>query len=338
MKKFSNMSDLAAHLHLSRSTVSYILNNKWRERNISPKTAERVRKFASEVDFLPNFLGLAINGKAVIDVAILLPQNIYEHHQEAFFSFLSMLSRRNLKFLVFQLGSEEDNRLTLARMHDFRVARALLFAPMTLISLEQIAWWKKMTAAASDLEFLFYDCRFPERSPEQWPDNVYCCGFKLAPAVRSIVEFIARQGYKSLHSFFHIDPQTVKQTAERHHLKYYPFSVSINSEAIITYLLMQPRPSRPEAVLIPDDTIAGAVIAGLMEKKFRVPEDYAFLSWDGLPVSCYFKRTLTTLEIPHNEMLAFAERFVAGDSLPHIHQVTPHLRIGESMPAAYSKF
>ena len=134
MKKFSNMSDLAAHLHLSRSTVSYILNNKWRERNISPKTAERVRKFASEVDFLPNFLGLAINGKAVIDVAILLPQNIYEHHQEAFFSFLRMLSRRNLK-------------IRLWRKPDRLYRKDFLSSDFLLNGMHSVMMWRKTESA-----------------------------------------------------------------------------------------------------------------------------------------------------------------------------------------------
>ena len=73
MKKYNNMAEFAAELNLARSTVSYILNDKWKERNISPETVKRVKDYARKVNFIPNFFGRAIKGKVTSDAAILLP-------------------------------------------------------------------------------------------------------------------------------------------------------------------------------------------------------------------------------------------------------------------------
>lgn len=53
MKKLS-ISDIARHLNISKTTVSFILNNRAKEKRISEKLVKRVEEFIKEVDYKPN--------------------------------------------------------------------------------------------------------------------------------------------------------------------------------------------------------------------------------------------------------------------------------------------
>lgn len=53
MKKLS-ISDIARHLNISKTTVSFILNNRAKEKRISEQLVKRVEEFIKEVDYKPN--------------------------------------------------------------------------------------------------------------------------------------------------------------------------------------------------------------------------------------------------------------------------------------------
>jgi LacI family transcriptional regulator len=55
-KKVLSIIDIAKQLHLSPSTVSFILNGKSKERRISDQTTQKVLKFIEQVGYKPNLL------------------------------------------------------------------------------------------------------------------------------------------------------------------------------------------------------------------------------------------------------------------------------------------
>lgn len=338
MKRFSNMTEFAAHLGLARCTVSFILNNKWRDHNISPKTAKRVLELAAASHFVPNYLGRAINGKVKINVAFLLPQDVYDHHREAFFSFIKMINDDKLKYLVMQLGDDENNQNLIERMHNFRIDKAVVIAAPLLSEKERFNWWIQTVQHNPEINFLFYDYRF-DREPAglKWPENVYIAGFDAVLANWAVVDYIAAAGYKSFH-LFNADRShcTVKRGQElgmevQVHERINQVSPFELGEIIGAHLAGLSRQG-PVAVFIGDDIITISVVKYLLERGFRVPEDFAFISWDGLRISNYFLRVVTTLEIPHTEMLSYTKRFVTSDDCERRLIVTPRIRVGETMP------
>ena len=332
------MSEFAAQLGLSRCTVSFILNDKWRVHNISPKTAKRVLDFAEKNQFIPNYLGLAINGKVKINVAILLPQEVYDHHREAFFRFIQVIDKDNLKYLVMQLGDDENNRQLIERLRNFRIERAVVIAAPLFSEKKVFHWWMQAVLHNSEIHFLFYDYRI-NREPEglTWPENVFIAGFDEVLANRSIVEYIVAAGYKSFHLFNVIKSHAaVKHGQElglevHFHERIDQVSTFEFGESIGAQLAEMSR-HEPLAVFIGDDMVTISAVKYLLNRGFRVPEDFAFISWDGLKISNYFLRTVTTLEIPHSEMLNYAERFVTSDDCERRLIVTPNIRVGETMP------
>ncbi len=339
VKKFSNMNELAEHLGLSRSTVSYILNDKWRERNISEKTAARVLECAAKHQFSPNFLGLAINGKVSIDVAILLSRGMYEHHRQAFFEFLDFVEGNNLKYMVFQLGEQEENFAVLERLRNFRVSHAWLLAPQLLGSPGGFDWWRRAAAGNPGIEFLFYDYRYQlEPAGFQWPDNVYTTGFNAEKAFRDIFNYIREGGYREL-SIFGMGGEYLIPLARQAGMEIQIHNPGPVVGELTDYgrnigriLAAEPRRNFPRAVFISDDLGTIGAVAELLEQGFQVPRDFAFISWDGLKISRYFQKSVTTLEVPHPQMLAFAAAFATGNPPGRHLEVHPSIRPGETMP------
>lgn len=339
VKKFNNMNELAEHLGLSRSTVSYILNDKWRERNISEKTAARVLECAARHQFSPNFLGLAINGKVRIDVAILLPRGMYEHHRQAVFDFLDFVEANNLKYMVFQLGAEEDNIAVLERLRNFRVSHALLLAPQLLASAENFDWWRRAAAGNPDVKFLFYDYRYQLQPANfQWPENVHTTGFNAQNAFRDIFNYVRTAGYREL-SIFGMGGEYLIPHARNDGMQINIHNPGPVSGDLTDYgrhigrtLAAQPRSSHARAVFISDDLGTIGAVAELLEQGFQVPQDFAFISWDGLKISRYFLKSVTTLEVPHRQMLDFAAAFATGNPPSRHLEVHPRIRPGQTMP------
>lgn len=325
-KKFANMTEFAAALGLARSTVSYILNDRWKERNISPETAAKVHRFARETGFSPNSLARMINGKSYTDVAILLDRSLYSHHQEVFFRIINQLTSLQMRYMVFPVGSEAVNRETLDRMRDFRVRNAILFVPPVFGNPENSTYWIKTIRNMPDIHFLLYDCRFRTgRFPEtDWPEHVTLTGFDMPGAMDKILTHVRRCGYTEAYSFFMYPLE--EQAA--------PLGLKIHKIADEQALFRQlaKRPAAPAAVIMPDDRKTAEAISFVLQKKMRVPEDYAFISWDGLADSGLFVRSLTTLEIPHGPMLDFVCSYLRGETQEKIFLPEPHLRIGGSMP------
>ncbi len=323
-KKYANMTEFAASLGLARSTVSYILNNKWKERNISPETVERVHRHARESGFSPNTLARMINGKSHTNVAILLSKSLYGHHKEAFFQIINQLASQQMRYMVFPIGTEDVNRETLDRMRDFRVRNAILFVPPVFADPAAEEYWLKAIRNMPDIHFLLYDCRFGIGiTPDKWPENVTMTGFDMPLAIRKILAHVRACGFREAYSFFMMP---LDKYAAEFDLKIHRFT----KEEQLFHFLDQ-RPAGKKAVIMPDDIKTAAAIRHVLQSGMHVPEDYSFISWDGLADSDLFLRSLTTLEIPHKSMLEFTCRYLRGETREKISLSEPHLRIGESM-------
>lgn len=340
MKKFSNMAEFAASLGLSRSTVSYILNDKWKERHISENTAKKVLKYASEMDFAPNFLGLAINGKVTIDVALLLPHETFEHHRQAFFDLLDKVEKCRKRCMVFQLGDEAFNRLIVRRLRDFKVRRAVIFAPTLLRQESDFIWWRQAASSMPETGFCFYDYRFDHPTGrEKWPENVVITGFDNSVGRRAIFDYILRAGYRRVATASATDARELAEYCGERLEEIIPLNVPADKSPLEhgkklgdTLLKLPRKPGRPLAVFINDDTTTAAAMDVLLRDHADIPGEFAFISWDGLKISCYFSRSLTTMVIPHWEMLDFTERFIQGEAVSPVLEVTPFIRPGGSMP------
>ena len=341
MKQYANMAELAAELKLSRSTVSYILNGSWQKRNISPKTVKRVQEYARQVNFVPNFFGRAIRGDVRSDAALLLPVNAYAHHREAFFRLLNTLSSEKQEYLVLPVSQELENpQILQGKLVAYNVRRALLVA-YPVIRGRSIAVWRNLVRATPGIEWLFYDFSVQEAGTAFSAErNVGWVGFNRQDALRQVCCYVADCGYHEL-LFCNFTPPELLPDLPLHCSVLHPPRElqSWHADHGVTLAAMLMEYSRTHhskhsrAVFINDDRLSAEVISILLEQGIRVPEDFAFISWDGLEISRYLIRSLTTLVVPHGSMIKAAESFLSGHSALGRHEFIPEIRVGASMPA-----
>ncbi|HJP64174.1 MAG TPA: LacI family DNA-binding transcriptional regulator, partial [Mucilaginibacter sp.] len=60
MKKKLSIVDIANQLNISKTTVSFILNGRAKEKRISDEVVEKVLKFVKEVEYKPNSLAKSL--------------------------------------------------------------------------------------------------------------------------------------------------------------------------------------------------------------------------------------------------------------------------------------
>ena len=100
MSAHYNMRDIAEKLSLSRSTISSVLNDKWKEKNISEGTATRVLEYVEEIGYTPNLISLTLKGKVGKDLAIILPSNCLQRQKKVFFDIVTILQEDGVKFMI----------------------------------------------------------------------------------------------------------------------------------------------------------------------------------------------------------------------------------------------
>lgn len=60
MEKKVSLKDIAAHLGVSITLVSYVINNKEKEARVGPEIAEKIRKTARELNYQPNLIAKSL--------------------------------------------------------------------------------------------------------------------------------------------------------------------------------------------------------------------------------------------------------------------------------------
>ena len=68
----NTLKKIAEDLGVSVSTVSYVHNNKWRQKRIKKESAEKIKKVLKERNYRPNTLGLQLKTKKTKTVGVVL--------------------------------------------------------------------------------------------------------------------------------------------------------------------------------------------------------------------------------------------------------------------------
>jgi DNA-binding LacI/PurR family transcriptional regulator len=339
MKKIpEKVEEVAAHFGLSRSTISYILNNKWESRRISDATAKKVWNYVKEKGFQPNILGLALRGKTVKEIAVIIPVDPLEHHKHAFFRLIKELEKNQKSYIVLPV-SDRNIVETVQFIKMYRVKKLVFIA--YLFNENNLVAWKNAIAGLNDIEYFLYDFPFERVKIGNMlkPGNNIAVGFNRKHANQKIFEYIIDSGYKNL-----IVPQSWNQhlletikVKSGYRLETYNFinfeSLLEKSEHIASQLIKMVEPGVRKAVYVNDDHTTFAIIKYLLDRGVKIPLDMAFISWDGLPESDYFSIPLTTLEVPHEKMMAYTIDWINGRKIRERKIIIDAgIKQGESLP------
>jgi DNA-binding LacI/PurR family transcriptional regulator len=241
--------------------------------------------------------------------------------------------------MIFPVKNDFNNMEIINQLVAFKVRNALLFAGPMVMTSKHHEWWRKIMASHTDIRLFFYDYHFESGcNSDSFSHNVGGTGFDRYEAVKLILRHVADAGYRELlWRGFPLDLKLKKYAEELGlNISELPlFNPNLElSESGRHYgelLSKWTKKSKRTAVFISDDIMTIGAVSYLIEQGFRVPEDYAFISWDGLNISRYFLKPITTMVVPHMEMIQATADFLAEEESQRFTKIEPYIRIGKTL-------
>ena len=71
--KKTSIKDIAAELHLSKATISWILSGQGEAKGFSKATIKRVKEYAESVNYRPNLLARSLSKGASNTIGLIIP-------------------------------------------------------------------------------------------------------------------------------------------------------------------------------------------------------------------------------------------------------------------------
>jgi DNA-binding LacI/PurR family transcriptional regulator len=333
----TSLKTLAEHLHLSPSTISYVLNNS-PGRSIPDATRERVRAAAKEFNYQPSMIARTLQGKRMQTVGVLLPELGEGYHSQVLSGVGDLLMREGFFYFTVHHRHRKD-----------------------LVS----AYPELLRSRGVD-GILAIDTHLEEDSPLALP-TVLVAGHTHLPGVTNVVLNHYRAAELAVGHLYHLGHRKIA------FMQGQPFSSDSDTRWLATLAVARelglevsedltvhlgkdshsPAISYPgirrliqsrlpfTAVLCFNDVSAMGSIRALHEAGLRVPQDVSVLGFDDIQSAEFQVPSLTTIRQPLQEMGSTAARMLLkklhGETTPDLIQVDPALIVRESTAPACAK-
>lgn len=310
-RKTVTQKDVASLAGVSRSVVSYVINNGPRE--VSPETRERVLTAIQELGYRPNKYaqrlkrGEAQASKSLGIVAGGQSFNVFERPYynliiAGLFEEAHKLGQEVRFFSFFETLS--DPVFFNKNIHRDEISSLILILPAMITAIPNYQEILDQIEARIDNVVCL------EESIKDWPTVI----FDRAAAARQAVEHLIGLGHQRI-AFLAIEDERLsgyRQTLLDNNLPFdenlvFPLDTSriLESayESTVEIINLEPRPT---AIFSANDESAISAIAALKDHCIKVPSDMAIASIDNIELSEKIRPSLTTIDVPKRRMASYA--------------------------------
>jgi len=296
--------DVAAQAGVSRTTVSYVLNNV-EAANISEETRQRVLSVAEELGYVPDAAAQALASGRTQTIGLMLPSSqphprASTSHYRIIEGLLEIVQQFGVRLLVdsVQKTQNSDTYLNLAR--NKRIDGIIL---------------SDLRVDDEALSKLVNDT-FPIVLLGRLPGvKVSSVEFDNRGGARSAVDHLLAQGHTRIGLITHA-PSAFTGAEER--IRGYRDSLAAHritfDEKLVRYgdysaesgyaaaMSLLGSGAAPTALFVTSDEVALGVLAALHKRGVSVPDDIAVVGFDDNPLAQYTIPALTTVRLPFEEM------------------------------------
>ena len=127
--KRTSLADIADSLNISKSTVSFVLNGKGKQFNISTKTQQLILDKANELNYVPNYFAKSLREGKTHTIGLVLADISNPFYSELSKSIQEALYAKG--YSLFIVSTNDDPAMELKLMHELilRSVDALIIAP-----------------------------------------------------------------------------------------------------------------------------------------------------------------------------------------------------------------
>jgi len=315
-KKRSTSTDVAKRAGVSRTTVSFVLNNVL-DVSISETTRKRVMDAARELDYYPNVAGKKLVSGKSYTIGLVLCQSPEQIFTDAFLPQVIL----GVEQAVIQQGfhvllkpfdpSETGGYASLIREN--HVDGILLSGPRqddtALVRLHEEGVPIMLMGQLPDTDIPFVDVDATAGARAVVSHLIENGHRRIGMVTNAPLTYTSaqqrRDGYCQalLEAGIAIDPKLIQEGN---------YTPSSGFEAMSALLDTSPRIT---AVFVASDVVAMGAMLGIKRARLRIPDDIAIAGFDDIPLAEYFDPPLTTVHLP-----AYGLGWAAGDRLVRLIQ------------------
>lgn len=124
-----SLADIAESLSISKSTVSFVLNGKGKQFNISPTTQQLILDKAKELNYVPNFFAKGLREGKTQTIGLVLADISNPFYSELSKSIQESLYKQGYSLFIVSTNDDDTMELKLMRDLILRSVDALIIAP-----------------------------------------------------------------------------------------------------------------------------------------------------------------------------------------------------------------
>lgn len=300
MSKKLSINDIATELGVAKSTVSFILNGKAKEKRISDELTERVLKFVKEKGYQPNQLAKSLStGKT--KMICLLVEKISDYFFSHIAFHLEALAYKNgYKIIYCSTENDPEKARQLISLLRARYVDGYIITPPAGIEAE-------IKALVSDhLPVVLFDRYLPEVSTDY-------VGLDNYKGTHDAVDYLVKTKCKRIGLVTLCSDQT--QMAERqagyltalknHRLKPTTLKVSFENDTETTVeecvQFIKENPGL-DAIIFATNYLALSGIKAINELGLNIPKDISIVAFDDHDVFNIYNPSITAIAQPLDEM------------------------------------
>lgn len=309
--KIITQKDVARYAGVSRSVVSYVLNDG--PRSVAPETRDRVLEAIEKLGYHPNknaqrlklgassarrCLGIVAGGQSFN----VLERSYYNSILSGLFEEAHRMGQEVRFFSFFEALT--DPVFFNKNIHPDEISALVLILPTMITPTPDFNRILDQIASRIDNVVCL------EETIKGWPAVI----FDRSLAAQQAVEHLIHLGHQHIAHLGIQDARLAgyRQTLEKHGLIYDESLVAIPDPSNIlasSYQLTKQllkRSPRPTAIFAASDEIAISAMAALKDQGLSIPQDLAITSIDNIDLASMVRPSLTTVDVPKRRMASLA--------------------------------
>ncbi len=322
-KRPPTMSDIARLAGVSRTTVSFVLNNHVSSTSIPAETKDRVLKAAKRLSYRPNLAAKGLRTNRTHTIGFITDEIAITPHAVKIIKGAQDVALAHGKLLlIVNTGSDASVKETAIEMMLERQVEGIIYAAM---------YHQEVALPANMYEgfAVLLDCFCADRSlPSVVPNEIQ--------GGRTATEMLLQKGHRRIGFINNVDPIPAafgRLEGYQQALKAYdvPFDENLvrlqvsdsrggYRGALELLQLREP----PTAIFCFSDFMAMGAYDALRTRGLSIPEDVAVMGFDNQElIAAQLSPPLSTIQLPHYQMGKWAVEFLleqTGASLPPVQQ------------------
>ncbi len=308
INKATTMKDIAKYVGVSRTAVSYVLNNHAREKGVSPQLERRIRKAAEDLNYRPSIMAWSVAHRKSILIGVILPH---------------VSSPSGSMFLRdIEIQAQENGYQTLLAQHEGDTDRLTKAIDRFLgLGVEGIILLPSFSMQHMPIHHELREKSFPLICIDRdlGDDQTHFVGSDLERGVTISVKHLAKLGHRriALYNSSHDLPDTQRRKFVYHRVLEelgLPFDSQLHREdntddrstapQDVAALLELPEP--PTAIIAASSSRAIAAYQAITERGLRIPEDISLVAMTGLPFTGFHRARITSARFSYESTGAIA--------------------------------